>query len=253
MCSTSSFASDGFYCDDCSTAEIESKLRSLNTGEYNVVDMENGLLKKYYVVSEYIGHVPFSYIEERVPEDVDVQKLNQALNAFNNLENAIRNYSNSTHSSGIDSVWELSGDRRKQNQLAEQIADEQSILDFLTTFIQLNLEITGIVPDSQLVIKHFLPNGGYVIYEIIGIIGSELELRLIRIVDADKNEVPITEAQFSSKYTFIKENVSGIAGATKNFSGSFVINGATSFMGGGKITTSCVQESDRLVCYGRVE
>jgi hypothetical protein len=244
-------------CSNCSISQMESKARSLGSGEHLIIDVDREVIKKYFVIVDQIGDIPLVYIEETPVPQKDKDTFNKAMDAKNNFEQAIRNY----QAEPIDDIvtaWDLSGNTRNQNLVAGKVKSDVSLFDYLAAYSQHLLEMAAKMPNMSYTIYHDFAGGGYAKYEVTGFVNGEMQLRLIGAVDGDLNNVPLTITQFEGKFTLTAggPNLQGVSNATSAFGGSLIFNGVIQFGSsggdGGYITVDCVQKSDNVVeCTGR--
>jgi len=251
--STNLLAQSGIYCDSCSVEEIESRVRSLPTGTYNVLDTQRGSLTRYYVVSDYIGSVPFSYVEEKQPSEETLRIFNEGMLAKAEFETSLRNFNASAHDD-FTSPWELAGSSRNQNLLIDYARQNMSFFTLFASYVSNLAKLSGVIPPSSYVLTYNFATGGYVKLEVTGYVNGEAQLRIIKIVDANLNDVPLVKSQFNGNFVVKMSDLTGVMSATRNFGGSFMLNGAMTFQGSGEITTVCVETDPRTVsCTGVVE
>jgi len=237
------------YCNNCTSVQMESTARSLGNGEHVIVDLHRQVAKKYLVIIDDLGGIEINTVipQELSPNEVAI--FAQAISAKENLERTIRDFS-STPVDGVDSAWDLSGNSRNQNLIAEAIRAESGLFTHLYAYLTSMAEVTGLIPNSVWTLTYNFPNNnGFARYEITGIINGEIQLRIVLAIDGDFNTVPLTKSLFEGEYTFTTAtDFRGFSNANRSWGGTLIVSGVIfNDSGDGTITTDCIEVQENII------
>jgi hypothetical protein len=220
--SPNSSAASAFQCNSCTSAQMKDLALLKGNGSHHIVDLNNNVIKQYFVNIEKEGFISIKTALEIQPNQAIKSVFDNTMSAKRGVMDAI--FELPTVPADIaGSAWELSGNSQNQNNVGDWFVSQQSWNEAIGNYTGMVLSLVGQVVGINLVVDMSFSDGSEATYKIDGInLDGSLSISLIDATDAENNSVPLTLANFPGTYSFTSGSGGGGSG----------INGITQAAGG---------------------
>ncbi|QDP02668.1 hypothetical protein [Thalassotalea sp. PS06] len=180
-------------------AEYEADIDGAPTVEVLISNFEDSVLKKYRVVT-------IKSFEPGVPDIRNVYLLTPTSEEYEKYDNIIVArvaFTSSLENFEVDekvltSAYHMVGSSSNRNKVSEHITDSANYAQRMEVFGASLGQIADKISSVPIVIKVTFDDGSAAYFQAIPSLGAALPLKLIKAVDKDKNDIPLTEEEFST-------------------------------------------------------